>query len=354
MARTAVVFSSSYYRHDTGIDHPESPRRLGAVVNELKRGQLSKSRSWQFVAPEKAKLKDVRMVHDIEYIRRVKALSESGGGILDEGDTVVSPVSFDTALLAVGGALEAVDLVMRKKSQNAFALVRPPGHHAGKSYALGFCIFNNIAIAAQHLLKKHKLNRVLIFDIDAHHGNGTQDIFYGTDKALYISLHQDPRGFPGTGFVNEVGKGEGRGFNVNVPLPFRTGDHIYMRAVREIATPIVLQYSPQFMLVSAGLDCHYADPVGCLSLSAFAYDWLYEELLGLARRVCSGRIVFVLEGGYNVKFVGRLAAAAVARMSGDNYRVVDVIPGSRTSVRQKGRLVIDEVKKAQRTFWNLD
>ena len=275
MNKTAVIFSPKYYQHNPGRDHPETAKRLGTVVNELKSGRLSRSKNWQFVAPEKARIEDVELVHDIDYIKFVETLCKSGGGLIDLEDTVVSPKSFDVALYAVGGTLKAVNLVMEKEFKNAFALVRPPGHHAEKFYAKGFCIFNNVAIAAGHLLKKFNLQRILILDIDAHHGNGTQETFYGTNKVLYISLHQNPRAFSGTGFIDEIGEGEGIGYNVNIPFPFRTGDQIYLKAMREIVTPITCQYKPQFILVSAGLDGHYTDPVANLSLSALCYKEVY-------------------------------------------------------------------------------
>jgi len=195
MNRTAVVFSPIYYQHNPGRSHPESAKRLAAIVSELKKNKLSRGKNWQFVEPEKARIKDVALVHDPEYIKLVEAVCKSGGGLLDSGDTVASPESFNVALYAVGGTLKAVKLVMEKRFENAFALVRPPGHHAEKFRAFGFCVFNNIAIAARFLLKKFGLKRILILDIDAHHGNGTQETFYETNKVLYISLHQDPPRF---------------------------------------------------------------------------------------------------------------------------------------------------------------
>jgi acetoin utilization deacetylase AcuC-like enzyme len=352
-ARTAVVFSSKYYRHNTGRGHPESARRLGAIIKELGRGLISKSRNWQFVEPERASSEKIQLVHDSDYIRFVRNVCKSGGGLLDSGDTVASSESFDVAVYAVGGALKAVDLIMERQFENAFALVRPPGHHAGKFSAAGFCIFNNVAVAAQHLLKDFGLNRVLILDIDAHHGNGTQEIFYGTDKVLYISLHEDPRSFPGTGFVDEVGEGEGLGFNVNVPLPFGANDQIYFKAFNEIAIPVIRQYKPQFMLVSAGLDGHYTDPVANLSLSAYCYAKVYEEIVKLAYAFCGGKLVFVLEGGYSIKFVGKLASLAIAKMSGSVYTVDDVVAAASARARRLSEKVLREVKKAQEPFWNL-
>jgi len=354
MNRTAVVFSPKYYQHNPGRGHPESAQRLRVIVNELKRAKLSSSSNLQFVDPEKARVEDVELIHGIEYIRLVEAVCRSGGGLLDLGDTAVSQESFEVALYAVGGTLKAVDLVMEKKFENAFALVRPPGHHAGKFRASGFCIFNNIAIAAEHLLREFSLQKILILDIDAHHGNGTQEAFYETSKVLYVSLHQDPRGFPGTGFIDEVGEGEGLGFSVNIPLPFRTGDQIYLKALKEIVTPVIRQYKPQFILVSAGLDGHYTDPVASLSLSALCYQEVYETIVNLASEICERRLVSVLEGGYGLKFVGKIAATAIAKMSENSYAVNDKVSATNKRVRRQGEEVIVNVKEFQSAFWDID
>jgi acetoin utilization deacetylase AcuC-like enzyme len=353
MSRTAVVFSPIYYQHDTGVDHPESARRLRAIISELRRDQLSKSKKWMFVEPGKASMEDVESIHDREYIEHVRAVCRSGGGILDSGDTLVSRDSFEVALYAAGGALKAVSLVMKGQFENVFALVRPPGHHAEKFHACGFCVFNNIAIATQNLVRKFNLKRVLIFDIDAHHGNGTQEAFYETGKVLYISLHEDLLGFPGTGFIDEVGEGEGLGYNVNIPLPFRTSDQIYLRAVNEIAVPIIRQYKPQFMLVSAGFDGHYTDPVGSLSLSALCYKEVFETIVGLASQICNGKLMAILEGGYSLEFVGKITALAIAEMSGSPYVIKDRFPVFRKKVRMQGEKVLRGVQKVQRGFWNI-
>jgi len=353
MGKTAIIFSPKYCQHNTGMNHPESAKRLSAIINELKKGKLSQGKNWQFVAPEKACIEDVELVHGIEYIKFVETFCRSGGGLLDLEDTVVSPESFEVALYAVGGTIKAVNLVMGKKFENAFALVRPPGHHAEKFRAFGFCIFNNIAIAAKYLLKKYDLKRILILDIDAHHGNGTQESFYETNKVLYMSIHQDPRIFPGTGFIDDIGEGEGLGYNINIPLPFRTSDHIYLKAIKEIVTPIIHQYKPQFVLASAGLDGHYTDPVASLSLSAFCYQEIYETIVNLASEICEGRLVSALEGGYSLKFVGKIAAAAVAKMSGIRFVMDDEAPVPNENVRRKGEKVIKDVKDIQRSFWNI-
>jgi len=354
VSTTGVIFSSVYYRHNLGRGHPESARRLHAIVRELKKSRLQGVGNWQFVEPKKARLKDVELVHGIEYIEFVENQCKSGGGPLDvEGDTVASPESFDVALYAVGGTLKAVNLVMEGRFQNAFALVRPPGHHAGKYSACGFCIFNNIAIATEYLPREFDLKRILILDIDAHHGNGTQEIFYETNKVLYISLHEDPREFPRKGFIDEIGEGEGLGYNVNVPLPFRTGDRIYLKAINEIVKPIVKQYKPQFILVSAGLDGHYTDPVGSLSLSALCYQEVYETIFNVASEMCEGKLVLVLEGGYSLSFVGKLAVAAIAKISGAIYSIEDKVPTIKKRIIEQGEKVIKEVKQVQKAFWNV-
>jgi len=353
MDKTAIIFSPKYYWHNTGRDHPESAKRLKVIINELVKGELSKSRNWQFVTPEKAQVSDVELMHRIEYIKFVEAFCNAGGGLIDLEDTVVSPESFDVALHAVGGTLKAVNLVMKRKFKNAFALVRPPGHHAEKFNALGFCIFNNVAIAAKYLLKKYGLKKILILDIDAHHGNGTQEFFYADSSVLFISLHQDPRIFPGTGFIDEIGEGEGLGYNVNIPFPPKTSDQIYLKAMEEIVIPIISQYKPQFILVSAGLDGHYSDPVATLSLSIFCYQEVYEIILNQASRMCGGKLVSVLEGGYSLKFVGKIAASIIAKMSGTALHVNDKVCESSPKTMKKGERIIKNVKKVHKSFWNI-
>jgi len=352
--KTAAVFSPIYYEHDTGKGHPESPQRLRVITKELRTGELSKRRNWCFVSPEKANIESIATVHTPEYIKLIEAVCRYGGGLLDLQDTIVSPQSFNTALYAAGGTLKSVDIVMKRQFENAFALVRPPGHHAGRFRALGFCVFNNAAIAAEHLLRDFGLERVAILDVDAHHGNGTQEIFYRTSKVLYASLHEDPHEFPGTGFINEIGQGKGTGFNVNIPLPFRTTDQTYLRALKEIVVPIMRQYKPQFLLVSAGFDAHFADPVANLSLTDQGIRQIFVTSMRLASELCNRRLVCVLEGGYNLNTLGRLAASAIATLSENDFKVKDKPLVADRKIEQQGNNVIKEVKRVQRAFWSLD
>jgi acetoin utilization deacetylase AcuC-like enzyme len=353
MKKTAVLFTPKYLDHKTGLGHPESPARLRVIMKELKRSGLLKTGKCSLVEPEVATIEEVKLVHESDHIKLVKRVCASGGGLLDLGDTVVSPESFNVALLAAGGALKAVELVMAEKFQNAFALVRPPGHHAGPYYAMGFCVFNNVAIATVHLLRNLNLDRVLILDVDAHHGNGTQEIFYGDDRVLYISLHQDPTDFPGTGFVDEVGEGKGLGYTVNIPFPFRIDDQIYLEAFNQIVVPIFQQYKPQFIIVSTGFDSHYSDPVANLSLSALGYVETFVKVLELASKFCMGRLVAVLEGGYSRSFLGMITVAVIAKMAGIPYPIKDkqLVAGPKT--QKWAKKIIEEVKSVQSSFWNL-
>jgi len=355
MAKTAIVFTPKYYAHNTGPNHPETSKRLKVIMKEIEKANvLSPTGKCRLIRPPQARMKDLELVHDPEHIQLVKRMCKQGGGLLDLGDTVVSSESFGVARYAVGGALKAVDLVSSGEFRNAFALVRPPGHHAGVYYAAGFCVFNNVAIATAHLIRSAHLDRVLILDIDAHHGNGTQEIFYDTKKVLYISLHEDPWEFPGTGFVDEVGEGEGLGYNVNVPFPFRIGDKAYLKAFDEIVVPIVQQYAPQFILASVGYDGYFGDPVAKLSLSAAVYASVFEKILALASAICEDRFVAVLEGGYNLEKLGELVVSTISKMAGFPYSVKEESPPIRSRAEKQSEKVIEEVKKVHSAFWNLE
>ena len=353
MTRTYVVYSPRYLDHEPGSGHPESPSRLEFIMNGLQEIGIFEGDSCSLIEPEPASIGDLELVHESDYIQLVQKVCTYGGGLLDLGDTTVSSESYEVAKLAVGGALKAVDMVMRGKSKDAFALVRPPGHHAGPYYAMGFCIFNNIATAAAYLLRNFNLKRILILDVDAHHGNGTQEIFYETNEVLYISLHQDPRGFPGTGFIDETGRDEGLGYTVNVPLPFLTGDSAYWKAFKEIVIPIVHQYKPQFVLVSAGFDGYYRDTVADLSLSAFIYPKLFGSILEMSHQFSKDRVVAVLEGGYKLSFLKKIVAATVAQMAGVNYEISEKRPPLNPQIRNIAKKIIESVKRTQCSFWSL-
>jgi acetoin utilization deacetylase AcuC-like enzyme len=293
---TAYVYDELYLQHDTG-SHPENAGRLIAIMDALEqRGILSQLEQ---VEARDATEDELRAIHRAEYIEHVRRTAERGGAWLD-GDTYVSPRSYAAATRAAGGLLALVDAIMSGEVDNGFALVRPPGHHAVAGRGMGFCLFNNVAIAAARALARHGLNRVLIVDYDVHHGNGTADSFYSDPRVLYFSTHQYPH-YPGTGHWSEKGSGEGEGYTVNVPLPGGVGDEGYSRVFEELLAPIAERYDPELVLVSVGYDAHWRDPLAQMRLSTSGYWWLAGHLRELADRTCQGRVAFTLEGGYDLE-----------------------------------------------------
>jgi len=296
--KAGLVYDPIYLEHDTG-DHVENSRRLVDAMSYLKEAGIKEKLTC--LPPRPASLEEMEMIHAPEYISYVKSKAEKGGGWLDP-DTVMSPKSYEAALYAAGGLMVAVEAVMKGEVDNAFALVRPPGHHAIRDRAMGFCIFNNIAIAAKFALSKFSLNRVLIADFDVHHGNGTQDAFYVDPKVLYFSTHQYPF-YPGTGWMDETGMGEGEGTTVNFPMSAGWGDEEYLRAFNEVLVPVARRFQPQLILVSAGFDAHWADQLAMMQVSVTGFAQMVMILKELAAELCQGRLVFTLEGGYNLRVV---------------------------------------------------
>jgi acetoin utilization deacetylase AcuC-like enzyme len=309
---TGWVFHPDYLKHDSGPDHPESKKRLSALVAHLeKKGLLTQLKSIQ---PHPASVESIEAVHDPSHVRKVETLCEQGGGMLDP-DTYVGPESYGAALMAAGGVMAAVDAVMNKKVKNAFCAVRPPGHHAERNRAMGFCIFNNVAVGARYVQKRWGLGKVLIVDWDVHHGNGTQSIFWDDPTVLYFSTHQFPY-YPGTGSENEVGGGEGEGFTFNMPMYAGSGDLEYVEAFENILYPLALKFSPEFILISAGFDGHQDDPLAAIELSEAGYKKLTQVIVKLASKSCDDRLVSVLEGGYNLRSLSVSAEKHIRALMG--------------------------------------
>ncbi|MGB5932502.1 MAG: histone deacetylase [Anaerolineae bacterium] len=306
---TGYVFHPIYLEH-TIPSHPERKERLQRIMRSLESsGTLAR------LAPIEATPLDLELLstmHDPNYIKRVEMVAESGGGMLDP-DTYVNPRSYEAALMAVGGLINAVEAVLLGQVDNAFALVRPPGHHALRDQGMGFCLFNNVALAAQYAIEKHCLSRILIADFDVHHGNGTQDAFYERADVLYFSTHQYPH-YPGTGHWKERGQREGEGYTVNVPLPYGVGDEGYAQAFEEILLPLARRYNPQLILVSAGYDAHWADPLAGMRLSTAGFHRLTTALVSLAEELCQGRLVLTLEGGYDLSALSHSVLATLAAL----------------------------------------
>ena len=289
------VYDPIYLKHDTG-QHVENSRRLEAIISHLEQTGLKQQLT--LIKPRAATIEELTPVHHKQHILHVQEIAHKGGGWLD-ADTVMSPDSYEAALYATGGIIRATEVVMNREVSSAFALVRPPGHHANFQRAMGFCLFNNVAIATKYALTKYKLERTLIIDFDVHHGNGTQDTFYDNPQVLYISTHQYPF-YPGTGSIEETGSGAAKGTTVNIPLPAGCGDAEYLQVFEQIITPAARHFKPQLILVSAGYDSHWGDGIALMQVSTTGFGQMVRIIKGLADELCSGHLVFSLEGGYNL------------------------------------------------------
>jgi len=293
--KVGFVYDPIYLKHDTG-QHVENANRLETIISHLEQTQLKQQLT--HIKPRAATVEELSLVHHKQYISHIQEKAHKGGGWLD-ADTVMSPNSYQAAIYAAGGVISATEAVMDGEVGSAFALVRPPGHHATSQRAMGFCLFNNVAIAAKYALVKYKLERILIIDFDVHHGNGTQATFYDNPQVLYISTHQYPF-YPGTGSIDETGVGEAKGTTVNIPLPAGCGDAEYLHAFEQIIVPLARRFNPRLILVSAGYDPHWAEGLALMQVSVTGFGQMVRIITGLADELCSGRLVFSLEGGYNL------------------------------------------------------
>lgn len=305
---TALLADAHCQLHDTGHGHPESPARFAAVMEGLKRaGLLEKVLRLE---PRAVTNADFELAHEAGYLLRAEHDIRSGAEQLSTGDTTVCADSWDAAGLAVGCALAAVDAVIAGKAANAFCAVRPPGHHATADRGMGFCVLNNVAIAARHAQRRHGLERVLIVDWDVHHGNGTQDIFYEDGSVFFFSTHQSPW-YPGTGRVHETGTGAGKGTTLNCPLPAGSGRAEIFAAFEQQLVPAMEKFRPEFVLISAGFDSRAGDPLGGFLLTDQDFVDLTKIVRGIADKYAQSRVVSLLEGGYNLS---GLASAVVAHV----------------------------------------
>ncbi len=315
---TAYCYDPIYLEHDLP-GHPESRVRLERVMRALAQaGLLSRMAP---VAARPAEFDLLARVHLPAYVATVQRLAGQGGGYLDP-DTYLGERSYEAALMAAGGTVELVRAVLSGQARNGIALVRPPGHHALKGRGMGFCLFNNVAIAARAALDRGGLTRVMIVDWDVHHGNGTQEIFYDSPKVLFFSTHQYPF-YPGTGHWREDGAGNGRGYTVNVPLPAGVGDQGFRRVFAELLEPLAGRFDPELLLVSAGYDAHWDDPLAGLRLSLGGYWAMAQAVVRLADRLCKGRLVVVLEGGYNLEVLEAGVANTCRALLGDIEPIPD-------------------------------
>ena len=293
---TTCIFTSNFsIKHDTGPGHPECPERIPAILTGLKKIQSQKL-IWKEIGSFDEKY--IELTHSKKYLEKINQSFPKEDLVFLDGDTIVSKGSKKAAYDAVGAIINAIDAVMNQEFDNAFCVVRPPGHHAEKEQAMGFCIFNNVAVGATYLLEKYKLDKVAIIDFDVHHGNGTQDIFYNEKKVLYISSHQFPF-YPGTGSKDEIGK-----FNniLNIPLKAGTVSEEFFNSYKKVYDKLN-EFRPQFILLSAGFDAHKNDPLANVDLESRDYYILTKEIMKIAKKICSNKIVSILEGGYNLSAI---------------------------------------------------
>lgn len=333
---TALVYDPIFRDHRVPPGHPERPQRVEMVMAYLEGLHWMERDGFVQLQPRAATVEELAAVHDPAYIHEVKETcrqateAEAAGkeAILALGvDTYVSPKTYEAAIKAAGAPITAIDAIMKGEIHNAYCLVRPPGHHAVTESAFGFCIFNNVAVAARYALDHYGLERIMIIDYDVHHGNGTQEMFYDDPRVLYFSLHQAPF-FPGTGASDERGEGAGEGTTINVPLPAGTGFEIYEPVFRQVMAPAADRFQPQLILVSAGYDAHWKEAEGNtglqapgMQISTAGFSKLHEIIIKLANKLCDGRLVMVQEGGYEVEANACCAVTAINQLLGGEEAV---------------------------------
>jgi acetoin utilization deacetylase AcuC-like enzyme len=310
-SKTGFVYHERFLEHDTGPGHPERPDRLRETVRHLRENGLW--RELQHLIFDPASEEWLLQAHTPEHVAFVREACRQGATVLDTGDTHVGAASYDIALLGIGGVLAAVDAVLAGLLANAFCAVRPPGHHAESGTAMGFCLFNTVAIAARYAQTKHGIGRVAIIDWDVHHGNGTQEIFYEDRSVLYISTHQYPF-YPGTGGREERGAGPGVDFTLNIPMRAGSGEPEYLAAFTREIVPLLETFRPELILLSAGFDAHRDDPLANINLTEESFAQLTTIVMGSAAKCCNGRIVSILEGGYNILALARSVEAHLRRL----------------------------------------
>ena len=307
--KTGFVYHSDCLKHDTGRGHPERADRLRACIDTLQASDFWAELARIEAVP--AMVHQICYAHTKPYVDRVKHQCEQRIPLAP--DTPVSADSFNAALLSTGSVLAAADAVMKGEISNAFALVRPPGHHATSDIGMGFCLFNNVAVAARFLQQEHNIDRVAIVDWDVHHGNGTQDIFYEDDSVFYFSIHQFPL-YPGSGLASEIGSGKGIGTTLNAPVGSGSGANDYIDVFEKSLKPALIDFSPDFMIISAGFDAHSLDLLASINMTANGFGILTDIIVEIAAQCCRGRLVSALEGGYSLEGLSESVAAHIDRL----------------------------------------
>jgi acetoin utilization deacetylase AcuC-like enzyme len=348
MNRIGILRDPLFLLHVNDRDHLESPDRLSAIDAALQSSGLS-DRIVDLPGRD-ATREELLWVHEEQWIRAAEQTRGVPRTMFDM-DTSANGYSFDAAVRAAGGVISCVEAAADGELAAAFAFVRPPGHHAESDRAMGFCLFNNAAVASEHALRRLGLQRVLVVDWDVHHGNGTMHSFYESDRVLFFSTHQFPH-YPGTGRLDEIGSGPGRGYTVNVPLPAGQGDEEYAAIFKEVLRPIAVEFAPQLIVVSAGFDICRGDPLGDMEVTPAGFSRMTRLLMDLAAECCPGRLVFTLEGGYRLDALAAGVIAVLASLAGaGTVRTPGQAEGRAPSVRAETRAVMEAVKAGLRPFW---
>ncbi|MBN2071763.1 MAG: histone deacetylase [Candidatus Krumholzibacteriota bacterium] len=320
---TGIIYHELFGRHLQGYNHVESPQRYLTLIERLRKSDFPGP--VRFIESIPADRKTIEFVHDRAYVESILSLKPEKYLMLDAGDTITTKDSVQAAVYSAGAGLLGAKMVLDGELSNAFSLGRPPGHHAERNRAMGFCIFNNISITASWLIREGGISRVAIIDWDVHHGNGTENIFLEEDRVMYISLHQYPH-YPGSGHADMKGKGKGVGFNLNLPMEYATDDSIYLSAFNERVVSALDRFAPEFILISAGFDAHRDDPLSGINLTSGAFREMTQLIMEVAEKHAAGRIVSFLEGGYNLDALSESVeehVRALTRGTTDNQ------PGSR-------------------------
>jgi len=301
--------------------------------------------------PNPVKEMELMLVHTEEYIEKVQGMSNHGGMI--SIDTPIQAETYDIAKLSAGGAVLAGKIILEGKASNSFGLIRPPGHHAGRNYGGGFCYFNNIAILVEYLRKHFRLKRFMIMDWDVHHGNGTQDIFYEDPTVLYFSTHQIPL-YPGTGYMDEIGRGEGKGYTVNLPLPAGTSGKIYDKIFDNLVFPLAREFEPEIIAVSAGQDAHFSDSIANLQFTSQDYIHMTKRLMEITDKLCKGRLAMVLEGGYNLTALSSIISGIISTMAGINeINISDSFSLEEFTADKEAEHRIEQLKIILKDYWKV-
>ncbi|MHA1728640.1 MAG: histone deacetylase family protein [Promethearchaeota archaeon] len=366
MKKVGIVYNPIYAKHKTSPGHPEKKERVTQTIETLKQHEMygdNHSESFISIIPRPATVNELRWAHSDSLIARVQNEVKRAGQLntntyLDTGDTPVSGASYDAALYAAGGNFAAIDAIFDGKISKAFVLCRPPGHHSNQNYSRGFCLFNNIALSVNYLLRKKDLNRVAIVDFDVHAGNGTEEIFWngtGLDnkEVLIISTHQNPSDFyPQTCFLSEIGEGNQKGKIVNVTFARSSGDECMKSVLQNIIKPLLDEFKPEFLLISAGFDAHWQDPVGGLGFTTQLYGEIIRFLTPIAEEHALGRISATLEGGYNLNALGNSIVNVMSTMAGDSIIVEDEHSEPENVINFTKDRLIPKIKETLKPYWN--